>query len=357
MDLALTDVYRRRGFAGLNASLAIQVAVFAERISLFLRLTQTLNPRLKASDIVKSPHRLVLAAFLGMLLGLHALPSSATVTIPLTMTRMVEVSDLVVDGTVVRFTERSGTVAQGSECPAVQLTYTDIILYVHQVYRGRISVRRLLVRVLGGRVEAERILRDTYLPFRLGERVMLFLQMNGEDDFPFVGFHQGILRFRASGPNRTMPDLDQADTCVQCVSMVVDGRDHLLMGFNEQAYLNTLPASRHPVYRVIVGPGEDVPVEPTVPVGGVFPQGFPLPPTIATPGSVRLQVRTALQALGLNPSPPPLGDPNAPLANQLRPGDPIVRCGLPALLSDEPEAFEEVPGGDIDDPIEPGPSE
>ena len=136
MDIALTDVYRRRGFAGVNASSAVQVAAFAERISLFLRLTQTLKPRLRASDIVKSPHRLVLAAFLGMLLGLHALPSSATVTIPLTMTRMVEVSDLVVEGTVVRFTERSGTVAQGPECPAVQLTYTDIILYVNQVYQS-----------------------------------------------------------------------------------------------------------------------------------------------------------------------------------------------------------------------------
>jgi hypothetical protein len=210
--------------------------------------------------------------------------------------------------------------------------------------------------VLGGRLEEGRILRDTYLPFRIGERVLLFVQLNGTDDFPFVGFHQGILRFRGRNPNGTMPDLDAPDTG-NTAQIVVDGRNHLLLRFN-QGFLNTIPYSEFPQFRVVVGPGQaTVPPEPNVPSGGVIPMGTPIPSTIATPNTVRTAIRNALTALGLPSNPPPLGDPSQPLADQLVPNQPIVRCGIPAQLSDEPEAFEPVPGGEIDPPIEPGPDE
>jgi hypothetical protein len=209
--------------------------------------------------------------------------------------------------------------------------------------------------VLGGRVESSRILRDTYLPFRLGERVLLFLQMNGQDDFPFVGFHQGILRFRTRGPGGTMPDLNQPDTCATCGQVVVDGRDHVVTAIY-QGFTRTLPWSLNPMFRVVVGPGQNVPAEPAVPSGGVFPPGSTLP-NIVGPTFVRNQVRAALQALGLPSNPPPLGDPSQPLVDQLAPNEPIVRCGIPAQLSDEAEAFEIVPGGETDPPVDPGPSE
>ena len=302
------------------------------------------------------PWRLV-AGFLALLAAVLPQSGQATVTIPLSVDRMVDVSELVVEGTVLTFSERAGTTDAGPECPAVALAYTDITVFVRQVYKGRLSSRALLVRVLGGRVEDNRILRDTYLPFRRGERVLLFLQMNGTDDFPFVGFHQGILRFRNSAPQRTMPDLDTANSCVDCVSMVVDGRDHLLLGFAPGGFLNTMPASVHASFRVVVGPGENVPAEPFLPAPGVFPPGFELPERIASAASVRREIRRTLRSLGLPARPPALGDPDAPLVNELRPGDPIIRCALPALLSDEAEAFEVVPGGEIDPEIESGPSE
>lgn len=311
---------------------------------------------MRVDVLAKTGRGTAAAIFLMLVAGALSPPLSATVTIPLTVKRMVEVADLVLEAKVLGYAARDGTVEQGPECPAVQLRYTDMTFNVRQVYKGRITSPSFLVRVLGGRVENGRILRDTYLPFRIGESNMLFLQMNGTDDFPFVGFHQGILRFRASGPNRTMPDLDLPDTCVDCVQMVVDGHDHLLLGFN-QGFLNTMPASRRPMFRLVVGPGENVPPEPNIPSGGVFPPGASLPAQIASPALVRNRVRGALQALGLPTNPPPLGDPSYPVADELLPGDPIVRCGLPALLSDENEAFIEVPGGDVDPPIDPGPSE
>jgi hypothetical protein len=97
--------------------------------------------------------------------------------------------------------------------------------------------------VLGGRVESSRILRDTYLPFRLGERVLLFLQMNGQDDFPFVRFHQGILRFRARGPGGTMPDLNQPDTCATCGRVVVNGRDRVVTAISFELMVPTTVVS------------------------------------------------------------------------------------------------------------------
>lgn len=289
-----------------------------------------------------------------------AQPAPATVAIQTTVPRMVKVSDLVVEGTVIGFAARDGlTEAQGEMCPAVELRYTEITLDVQQVYKGRLSHPQLIVRVLGGE-EEEGVLRRTYLPFRRGERMLLFLQMNGEDDFPFPGFHQGIYRFRRSEPGNTMPDPDTpSGPCSTCTPSVLDGRDHLVRRVTGEGFVHSWNARQRPGVMVVVGPGQAlVPAEETPEANsGVLPRGAALPQELVTPGEIRQAVRAALGDLGLPADPPPLGDPGSPLADELMPGDPIVRCGTPALLSDEDEAFEIVPGGDHDPPIEEGPSE
>lgn len=283
---------------------------------------------------------------------------AATVAIRLPLPSMVRSADLIIEGRVLDFDARRGTTAQGPMCPALDLRYTDITVDVDQVYKGRISDSSVIVRVFGGRAGGNGILRETFLPFRRGERVLLFLQMNGSDDFPFVGFHQGLYRFRSSGPNRTMPNLDlrgSAGACPRCVPIVVDGRDHLITGYSGEGYLETLPASRLPQFHLVVGPGENVPPEPDVPSGGVIPRGTRLPAQIARPATVRDRIRMVLRTMGL-PAPSALGDPGAPLANELRPGDPIVRCGTLAVPNHDPEDVP-VPDTGPDPPIVPGPSE
>lgn len=287
-------------------------------------------------------------------------PAAATIAYRTTVPRMVEVSDLVFEGRVSGFTPRGGpTQSAGELCPSVDVPYTDVTFEVRQVYKGRLSRPRVIVRVFGG-VESNGILRETYLPFRKGERMLLFLEMNGEDDFPFPGFHQGIYRLRMSGPNRTMPVLDRPDTpCPSCTAILVDGRDHLVRGFDEKGYIRTWNASQRPEVRVVVGPGQKlVPAEQTPDsVSGVYPAGSRLPEELASPDDLRGQIRAVLEAQGLPAQPPRLGSPKSRLARELKPGAPIVRCGTKALLSDEEEAFEVVPGGEKDHPIEPGPSE
>jgi hypothetical protein len=298
------------------------------------------------------------AAVAALMFLLLPAPASATVAIRLTLSQMVSGADLIVEGTVLSFATRQGTTAQGEMCPALDLPYTDITIKVSQVYKGRITKARQIVRVFGGRVVQNRILRRTYLPFRIGEKLLLFLQMNGTDDFPFPGFHQGILRFRNSAANRKMPGRDAATSpCSTCVPFVVDGRDHLVTGFSNEGFMETFPVSRLPQYHLVVGPGQaTVPPEPNVPRGGVLPAGTTLPSQIATPAMVRNALKAVLTSMGM-PAPSPMGHPSATLADELAPNEPIVRCGHHALLSDEPEANEPVPGGAGEPPYTPGPSE
>lgn len=285
-------------------------------------------------------------------------PADAAITLRRSVQRLVEVSDIVLEGRVAKFDVRQGTAAMGKLCPATDLVYTDITVDVSQVYKNRIGHPRFIVRVFGGQVREDGVLDDTYLPFRTGEHVLLFLQMNGSDDFPFAGHQQGIFRFRQSDKNRTMPDLDVVSgrrRCAGCVPFVVNGADILVTGIGEKGLIETLPASqlRPPV---IVGPGQRlVPDEPQpIGGGGVIPAGSRLPSGLTTPTGVRGAVREALHALGLPDSPPRFGNPNALLVAQLAPRDPIVRCGTESLLPrDDPDDFVLDPTPEPDAPGDP----
>ena len=160
-----------------------------------------INVRGHTTNIRPGPYPTVAPPVLALMTLMILLPASvgATVALKLPLPRMVQVAELVIEGTVSNFDLRRGTTEQGTMCPRLQLPYTDITVDVDTVYKGRISTPRVIVRVFGGRLECNRILQDTFLRFRRGERVLLFLEMNGRDDFPFPGFHQGIVEFDHPG--------------------------------------------------------------------------------------------------------------------------------------------------------------
>lgn len=281
--------------------------------------------------------------------------AQATSTFPISLPRAAASADLIVEATLRQFVFRTAAVPKRLRRKGVPPpVFTDLRLQVHQVFKGRLAKPRMEVRLLGGR-DAGGVLSATPLRFRVGERMVLLLWRNGSDVFPFVGFHQGLYRFRSSGPDRTMPDLQapSATPCPSCVPLVLDGRDHLVVGFRD-GFVRTLNASRHPALRVFIGPHVDTaPPEPTLETNGVIPAGLALPDELPSPAVFRDALWRALAARGFRRDLPTLGDPEA------RPPRKLPR--RIALGSDDDETQRDEPddGPDPnpqpDDPIEPGP--
>jgi hypothetical protein len=99
-----------------------------------------------------------------------------------------------------------GTVSSVSVAPAGRFGSLHTFVTIDQVeaLSGQVPEGRLTLRLKGGFDGRRGLHIDGAPTFRQGEWVLLFVQGNGRDLVPFVGWGQGVFRLRSDGTGRTM---------------------------------------------------------------------------------------------------------------------------------------------------------
>ena len=127
---------------------------------------------------------------------LTAAAAHATTLERLSMGQLVEEADFVFEGVVTDVTYRNSTVSGPDD---VVRPYTFVTLDVLRSFKGRSAAgSRIVLRLPGGRRGNGRTLMVSGVPvFQPGDRDILFVQRNGQDWCPLVGWEYG--RFRIIG--------------------------------------------------------------------------------------------------------------------------------------------------------------
>lgn len=131
-------------------------------------------------------HRIAAALLAASLVGIGTC-ASATALPYKDIPQLASEADGIVIGTV----RALQTVASS---PGEIHTYVSIV--AHEVFSGVLAQRELTLQLLGG-FDGQRGLHIVGAPqFQPGERVLLFVQGNGRDLVPFVGWGQGVFRLQ-----------------------------------------------------------------------------------------------------------------------------------------------------------------
>lgn len=127
--------------------------------------------------------RLVMAIALALLTICKV--SHATTLVKLSFDDLVQAADGVLAGTVADIVSRK---AQDG------MIYTFVTLDALEIIRGSYDGERFTLRLEGGEVEGEVLEVEGAPSFREGERVVVFVEGNGERIVPIAGWEQGLFR-------------------------------------------------------------------------------------------------------------------------------------------------------------------
>lgn len=131
--------------------------------------------------------------FSSLVLSLLIIPLSAAVMVPLSLSEMVQKSDLIVVGEVLdNQPSRWGTNSWGDE-----LIYTDYTIAVTDTVKGAVK-QEVTVTLEGGTVGDVSLTADHMPTFNKGERVVLFLRDQGGEWMVYSGL-QGKLTVDENG--------------------------------------------------------------------------------------------------------------------------------------------------------------
>ncbi|MCX6955864.1 MAG: hypothetical protein NTV51_27285 [Verrucomicrobia bacterium] len=118
----------------------------------------------------------------------------ATTIVPPTFPELVAEADCIIQGTVESIVSRPVSTARG------EAIYTDVTLSVEQCLKGTAG-GRIVLTFLGGELGTKRLAIPGVPRFQVGAREILFVQRNGRQLCPLVGFFHGryrVLRDAAS---------------------------------------------------------------------------------------------------------------------------------------------------------------
>jgi hypothetical protein len=130
----------------------------------------------------------------------------------------------------------------------------DIETYVTldnlKVLGGRYAAPTLTLRLKGGRVDNEILFIDGTPQFKQDERVLMFVQGNGRDIVPLVGWTQGVFRLLTDPASGAMTIADNAGHLV----VGLDGDKVLTSGVDADAHV--LGAPNADFVRHVAAPGQ-----------------------------------------------------------------------------------------------------
>ena len=127
--------------------------------------------------------KLAAALLVGVVMAIGAwTPASATTMVQRSTEQLTVEADYVVEGVVSAIESR---VHEDH-----QFVYTYVTIDIEQRYKGR-TADRVEVEVLGGVVGSLRVTVPATPQFEIGERVVVFLQMNPSDQIRVYGMAQG----------------------------------------------------------------------------------------------------------------------------------------------------------------------
>jgi hypothetical protein len=131
----------------------------------------------------------------GALLSALALAAEATVLRYLNFDQLAEQAEAIVIGTV--------TLQQVAPVGRPHNLHTYVTLDHLEVLSGQVPEGRLTLRIRGGFDGRNGVHIAGTPEFRQGERVLLFVQGNGRDMVPFVGWGQGVFRLKNNATGRS----------------------------------------------------------------------------------------------------------------------------------------------------------
>ena len=124
-----------------------------------------------------------------LLLAVYVSAASATTGIKMTLSEVIDGSEVISIGTVLAIEETWD--------PQQELPFTHVTFSYLEVLKGEVDERELRLRFLGGAAPNGLTLVVVGMPeFRLGERFVLFSRTRNAGACPLVGWQQGLYRVR-----------------------------------------------------------------------------------------------------------------------------------------------------------------
>ena len=139
----------------------------------------------KFVQFVKSRASIILAVLAVILMIVCSAPLSATTLIYKNFDELVSEADAIVSGTVKNIESHYG--------PGKSI-YTFITLKDLRIVNGEYNQDTLGLRIEGGDVNGDRLRVHGAPKFKEGDSILIFLQGNGREEVPIVGWTQGIMR-------------------------------------------------------------------------------------------------------------------------------------------------------------------
>ena len=112
-------------------------------------------------------------------------PAAATTLLKLPFSEVARAADGVVSGIVAEIQSRRSQSG---------IIYSYVTLEDLEVLQGRYGGQTFTLRIEGGEVDGETQVVEGAPRFREGERVIVFVDGNGEQIVPIVGWEQGLFR-------------------------------------------------------------------------------------------------------------------------------------------------------------------